>query len=103
MADSGTVIPSPSGSDSGDYPSGAVNMPVGAGPGGEDGWFARPVDNKGLLVVGCPDGSVQPVRAVVHQRDRLLVVPDLHDADDRTEALLAHDAHLVVPRSVLAI
>ena len=43
-----------------------------------------------------PDRGGQPVGAVVHQRDRLLVVAHLHDADDRPETLLAHDAHLVV-------
>ncbi len=42
------------------------------------------------------DGSRQSVRTVVHQRDGLFVTVDRHDAADRTETLLAHDAHAVV-------
>ena len=38
----------------------------------------------------------QAVEAVVHQRDRLGVVPDLHDADRGSKGFLAHDAHRVI-------
>ena len=50
---------------------------------------------RGVLVRG-PDRRGQAKRAVVHQADRLLVGPDLHDPDDGPEVLLAHHRHRVV-------
>ena len=50
----------------------------------------------GALGVARPDRGGEAVGAVVHQRDRLVVGVDRHDADDRAEALLAHHRHAVV-------
>lgn len=47
------------------------------------------------LVVG-PNASREPKGGVVHELDSLLVVLDLHDANDGTKALVPHDAHRVV-------
>ena len=48
------------------------------------------------LLIGRVDACGEPVLAVVHEFDRLAVVLDLLDADDRSEALVAHQRHAVV-------
>ena len=42
------------------------------------------------------DAGGEAVAGVVHERQRLVVAGDLLDADDRAEALLAHQLHAVV-------
>src|SRR5579885_903174 len=47
------------------------------------------------LQVARPNGGGKTVIAVVRLRKRILVIPELHDAGDRTEDLFAADAVVV--------
>ncbi|MNS82779.1 hypothetical protein D3C72_1165330 [compost metagenome] len=53
---------------------------------------------RGLFVPG-EHGGCQPVGAIVHQRNGLLIGIHRHDAHDRTKAFVVHDAHAVVDLS----
>jgi hypothetical protein len=57
--------------------------------------FDPVADGSALAASGVQSDAVRPKLAVVHQRDGFLVVLDLHDADDRAEAFIAHDTHVV--------
>src|ERR1017187_3470054 len=57
------------------------------------GSMRQPLSPFGILG---PDGRRQPVRAVVHQPDGLVVAVYRHDSNDWPETLFHHEAHAMV-------